>query len=85
MIKKVLAKLKLEVVNVVGQCYDGASNLSDALAFRVKKDSPKAVDVDCHAHRLNLALQAALVENKALRNALGTMQSINTLLEDSTN
>ena len=28
LIKKVLAKLKLEIVNIVGQCYAGASNMS---------------------------------------------------------
>ena len=86
LIKKVLAKLKLEIVNIVGQCYDGASNMSGVhkgLAIRVKGDSPKAVYVHCHAHRLNLALQAALAENEALRNTLGTVQSIYTFLEAS--
>ena len=86
LIKKVLAKLKLEIVNIVGQCYDGASNMSGVhkgLAIRVKGDSPKAVYVHCHAHRLNLALQAAVAENEALRNTLGTVQSIYTLLEAS--
>ena len=86
LIKKVLAKLKLEIVNIVGQCYDGTSNMSGVhkgLAIRVKGDSPKAVYVHCHTHRLNLALQAALAENEALRNTLGTVQSIYTFLEAS--
>ena len=60
LIKKVLAKLKLAIVNIVGQCYDGASNMSSVhkgLAIRFKGDSSKAVYVYCYAHRLNLALQ----------------------------
>ena len=74
LIKTVFCKLKLEIVNIVGQCYDAASNMSGihkGLAIWVKGDSPKAIYVHCHAHRLNLALQAALAEIEPLQNALG--------------
>ena len=86
LIKTVFSKLKLEIVNIVGQCYDGAGNMSGihkGLAIRVKGDSPKAIYVHCHAHRLNLALQAALAEIEPLRNTLETVQSIYTYLEAS--
>lgn len=41
LIKKVLDTLKLDITNVVGQCYDGASNMSvthEGLAIQVKED-----------------------------------------------
>ena len=85
-IKKFLKKLKLEIGNIVGQCYDGANNMSGVhkgLAIRIIGDSPRAIYIHCHAHRLNLALQAALSEIEPLRNALGTVQSIYTYLEAS--
>ena len=84
LIKTVLAKLKLEIVNIVGRCYDGASNMSGVykgLAIRVKGDSFKAAYVHSNAHKLNIAFQAALAENEALRNTLGTVQSIYTFME----
>ncbi|CAH1108229.1 unnamed protein product [Psylliodes chrysocephalus] len=44
---------------LVGQCYDGASVMSeqlDGLQSKIKKVTPEAVFVQCLAHRLNLVL-----------------------------
>jgi hypothetical protein len=66
MIKKTLADLGLDPGNLVGQCYDGAANMSGhktGLAKRVKDGlSSKALHVHCWAHQLNLALQHASSE-----------------------
>ena len=59
---------------MVGQCYDGAANMSGVqkgVAARMQEIVPEAVYVHCNAHRLHLALQGTLEANIVLRNALG--------------
>ena len=53
-------KLGLDISKLVGQCYDGAANMSGCekgLASRVQEVSSLAIYVHCYAHLLNLALQ----------------------------
>ena len=71
--------MKLRIEDVVGQCYDGASNMTGkekGVAARVQEVAPKALYVHCYGHLLNLALQDTLQENVVIRNALGVVQSI---------
>ncbi|XP_066964231.1 zinc finger MYM-type protein 1-like [Macrobrachium rosenbergii] len=75
----VLHKMELRIEDVVGQCYDGASNISGkekGVATRVQEVAPKAIYVHCYEHLLNLALQDTLQENTVIRNALAVVQSI---------
>ena len=77
--------LKLE--NIVGECFDGASNMSGVrkgVAARMKECSPRGVYVHCYAHVLHLALQDTMNDVEPLRNALGTLQSLYNFLEGST-
>ncbi|CAF0922783.1 unnamed protein product [Brachionus calyciflorus] len=74
----------LNLKNLVGQCYYGASNMSGefkGLASRIKADSPGALYVHCYAHRLNLALQDSFNALKAVNDnymvILETLQEIN--------
>ncbi|XP_072086992.1 uncharacterized protein [Arachis hypogaea] len=58
----VLSHYNLQVENIRGQGYDGASNIRDewnGLQALFLKDSPQAYYVHCFAHRLQLALVAA--------------------------
>lgn len=79
MILEVLKSMKLRIEDAVGQCYDGASNMTGkekGVAARVQEVAPKALYVHCYGHLLNLALQDTLQENAVIRNALGVVQSI---------
>ena len=52
----------LSAVNLRGQCYDGASNMSGARSgcqAIIQQQAPKASYVHCSSHRLNLAIVAA--------------------------
>ena len=52
--------------NMVGQCYDGAANMSGSekgVAARFQDSAPSAVYVHCYVHLLNFALQDTLEEN----------------------
>ncbi|XP_072054379.1 uncharacterized protein [Arachis hypogaea] len=58
----VLSRYNLQVENIRGQGYDGASNMRgewNGLQALFFKDSPQAYYVYCFAHRLQLALVAA--------------------------
>jgi len=79
LLKRVLQDLGLNINSMVGQCYDGAANMSGVqkgVAARMQGIVPEAVYVHCYAHRLHLALQDTLEANIVLRIALGVVQSL---------
>ena len=87
LVKKVITEYGLKLENIVGECFDGASNMSGVrkgVAARMKEYSPRGVYVHCYAHVLNLALQDTMNDVEPLRNALGTLQSLYNFLEGST-
>ena len=86
LVKEVMNKLQLELQNIVGECFDGASNMSGVnkgLSARMKECSPLAIYVHCYGHLLNLALQDTMTTVEPLRNTLGTIQSLYNFLEAS--
>ena len=67
LMKSVLQDSGLNIKSMVGQCYDGATNMSGVqkgVAARMQEIVPKAVYVHCCAHRLNLTLQDTLEQWK---------------------
>ncbi|CAF1118598.1 unnamed protein product, partial [Brachionus calyciflorus] len=73
-VKKYLADSCLDFANIVGQCYDGASNIKGeykGLAARVRLEAPTALYIHCYAHRLNLALLDSCDNIKEVHNTLG--------------
>ena len=86
LVTKAIGDLNLDLTNIVGECFDGASNMSGkekGLAGRMKECAPMAIYVHCYGHVLNLALQDTMKEVVPLRNALGTIQSLYNFLEAS--
>ena len=64
-----LQKHDLSVHNVVGQGYDGGSNMRGAakgVQERIRQLSPAAMFVHCHAHNLNRALVNAACDTANL-------------------
>ncbi|KAI3653248.1 hypothetical protein MP228_001195 [Amoeboaphelidium protococcarum] len=56
-ILRVLEDLRIDARNIVGQCYDGASNMRGefkGVQAEIRKTAPKSVYIWCSAHRLNL-------------------------------
>ena len=71
---------------LVAQGYDGGSNMSGefkGVASRIRKNIPRAMYVNCHCHKLNLALSDALNLLTSARNCLGTVNSLYTFIEGS--
>ena len=85
LVKKAVTSLNLQLRDIVGECFDGAANMSGCnkgVASRMKECS-LALYVHCYAHRLNLALQDTMTSVEPIRNALGTIQSLYNLIEAS--
>lgn len=62
-IMRILQTNKLDKMNCIGQCYDGASVMSGKYAGvqeRIRLEVPHAIYVHCYAHRLNLCLVQTL-------------------------
>lgn len=73
LIRKVLTNLGVRIEDIVGQCFDGASNMSGpkkGVAVRIQEVAPQAIYVHCYGHLLNLAIKDTLEENCVMRNAL---------------
>ena len=84
--KDVVLRFGLDMENIRGQCYDGASNVSghiSGLQTRILEVSPTALFVHCVAHRLNLVVQDALTSITEIRNFIGTAQDLITFVKGS--
>lgn len=77
--------LGLEMSKLVGQGYDGSSNMRgefNGVQAKVKEIYPKAVYVHCANHRLNLALTSAL-SIPSIRNCNGAINEISNLFRNN--
>ncbi|QHN95323.1 Zinc finger MYM-type protein [Arachis hypogaea] len=82
----VLSHYNLQVENIRGQGYDGASNMRgewNGLQALFLKDSPQAYYVHCFAHRLQLALVAASREVLQIHEFFTQLNSIVTIVSAS--
>ncbi|XP_015953969.1 uncharacterized protein LOC107478340 [Arachis duranensis] len=82
----ILSHYNLQVENIRGQGYDGASNMRgewNGLQALFLKDSPQAYYVHCFAHRLQLALVAASREVLQIHEFFTQLNSIVTIVSAS--
>ena len=87
LVKLEFRKMGLPFLNIVAECFDGASNMSGihrGLVTRMKEVSPLGVYLHCYSHRLNLALKSTKGDLELLRSALGTIQGLYNFLEEGT-
>ena len=71
---------------LVGQCNDGAANMSDVkngLNKKIRFVAKKALYLNCYAHQLNLALQNAFSEIKPHKRCLDIFNSLHEFIEGS--
>ncbi|CAI6345368.1 unnamed protein product [Macrosiphum euphorbiae] len=76
---KILSINKLDIMNCIGQCYDGASVMSgqySGVQERIRSKVPHAIYVHCYAHRLNLCLVQTLQNIPHLCNFFNTIQNL---------
>ena len=78
--------LDLQLGNIVGECFDAATNMSGihkGLASCMKECSTLGVYVHNYGHLLNLVLQDTMTNIVEMRKALGTLQNLYNFLEAS--
>ena len=86
LIKNTLQLHTLDLNNLVGQGYDGASNMSSArvgVSGRMQNEAPRAIYIHCYGHQLNLSAQKSMTQVPSFRNCLGTVQEIYNFIEAS--
>src|SRR6185295_15937572 len=84
-LKKWLDDLGLDKASIVGQGYDGASNMSgvrNGVQARIKEVSPCADYLHCPNHKLNLAVTDA-AQTPAMARAMGHIKKAIDYFSDS--
>ena len=85
-IKDVLCRCGLDLLDCRGQTYHGASNMRGRISgvqARNSSEYPKAVFIHCFCHSLNLAIQDSCKGIPCIRNALNTIQELSNLIKYS--
>lgn len=87
LILNVLENLGLDYkTKLVGQCYDGAANMSgikNGVNKKIHSQVKKALYIHCNAHQLNLALQHSCNDIHKARNCLEILNSLHDFIEGS--
>ncbi|XP_020196077.1 uncharacterized protein [Aegilops tauschii subsp. strangulata] len=87
-LSSVLAQYQLDVHNICGQGYDGASNMRggwNGLQDKFMEECPYAYYIHCFAHQLQLALVAASKEVADVHNFFDHLAlAVNTVVSSST-
>ena len=74
-----LNRLNVHLQWLIGQCYDGAGNMRgrySGMASHILAHCSKAVYIWCHAHRLNLIVNAVAVCSNDIKNTLGLLEEL---------
>ena len=85
-IKDVLLRMNVNVADLRGQCYDGASNMSGArkgVAAIITQEESQALYTHFYAHALNLAIADTVKQSKICRDALHTAFEVIRLIKFS--
>ena len=83
-IKDVLVRCFLPIINCIGQAYDGAANMSgvhNGLQALMKKDTNHCTYVHCFAHSLNLCVQEVAKKCELLRNCMAFISQLVHLIK----
>jgi len=84
---KILSTNKLDKMNCIGQCYDGASVMSGDFLWvqeRIRSEVPHVIIyIYCYAHRLNLYLVQTLQNIPYISNFFNTIQDLYKFIMNS--
>ncbi len=75
----ILQELKLDFDWIIGQSYDGASNMRgmhSGLQAKLREVSKKALYIWCQAHRLNLLVQGVLKSSSQVTGTINLLQEL---------
>ena len=85
MLKDVIIRCQLDITNLRGQSYDGASNMVGiytGVQARIMKEQRLAYYTHCGAHRVNLIAQS-ISNHENLRDIMSMINSVGKLLNNT--
>lgn len=85
-IKDSLIRMQLPLKNLRAQAYDGASNMfgkKSGVSVKVSAEQPKALATHCQGHSLNLGIKTTMNNSKLMKDVLGTVTEIISLVKYS--
>ena len=74
-LRDTLLRMNLKIENCLGQCCDGAANMTGAkkgVATQLRQTEPRALLTPCYGHSLNLAVSETIRTSKIMKDALDT-------------
>ena len=69
------------------QAYDGASNMfgkNTGVSVQIAAEQPKALSTHCQGHSLNLGIKTTMTNSKQMKDVMGTVNEIISLVKHST-
>jgi hypothetical protein len=85
-IKDCLVRMQLSLKDLRAQAYDGASNMfgkNSGVSVQIATEQPKALATHCQGHSLNLGIKTTMTNSKQLKDVMGTVTEIITLVKYS--
>ncbi|KAL4084049.1 hypothetical protein QTP88_029365 [Uroleucon formosanum] len=85
MLKSLFQKHNMNFTNVIGEAFDGASNMRgqfSGLQSRIKEQNPKSIYIWCYSHVLNLCI-CDTCQNINAKNLFGFLNRLSTFFRES--
>lgn len=86
MIKDALIRMQLPLQDLRAQAYDGASNMfgkKSGVSVKILAEQPKALATHCQGHSLNLGIKTTMNGSKIMKDVMGTVTEIISLVKYS--
>ena len=85
-IKYSLIRMQLSLNDLKAQVYDGASNMfgkNTGVSIQIAAEQPKVLSTHCQEHSLNLEIKTAITNSKQMKDVMGTVTEIISLINYS--
>ena len=83
-IKDSLIRMQLSLNDLRAQAYDGASNMSGkntGVSVQIAAEQPNALSTHCQGHSLNLGIKTTITNSKQMKDVMGTVTEIISLVK----
>ena len=85
-IKDSLIRMELSLTDLRAQAYEGANNMfgkNTSVSVQIATEQSKALSTHCQEHSLNLGIKATMINSKQMKDIMGTVTQIISLVKYS--
>ena len=85
-IKDSLIRMELSLTDLRAQAYHGANNMfgkNTSVSVQIATAQSKALSTHCQGHSLNLGIKATMINSKQMKDIMGTVTQIISLVKYS--